>query len=243
MRVFIAGTSFFPEEWKDITPLYVLESFYYFKDWQTRFITDCKMFLLDSGAFTFLNNVGKEVDFDEYLQSYIKFINKYDIKCFFELDIDSVVGYEKVKEMRQELERGTGKKCIPVWHKSRGLDEWKRLTSEYDYVALGGIAIKEIKQKEYKYFTPMLKIATDNNCQVHGLGFTNMKGLKKYRFNSVDSTSWITGVKYVSTYQFTGDSLVMLKKPEEKRLSNYMGLAAHNLKEWLKFQKYADTHL
>lgn len=68
--------------------------------------------------------------------------------------------------MRAMLEKGTGKKCIPVWHKSRGLEEWRKLTKEYDYVAIGGIVTKEIKRKEYKYFSPMLSIAKENVATV-----------------------------------------------------------------------------
>lgn len=216
MRVFLAGTNGAKALFDNLTPLYVLESFYYFKEWQARFIKDCKMFLLDSGAFTFMNNSRNKVDFGEYLQKYIKFINKYDVKYFFELDIDNIVGYGKVKQIRTELEQGTGKKCIPVWHKSRGLKEWEKLTQEYDYVAIGGIVTKEIQPQDYKYFAPMLKIARENKSQVHGLGFTTMQGIKKYRFNSVDSTSWLSGQRFGGIYQFTGDSLKLLKNRQGK---------------------------
>lgn len=169
MKIFMAGTyshKYVVEEHKND---YILESFYSIKEWQIPYIKECKMFLLDSGAFTFMNSNKGKTDFNQYLKDYINFINKYDIKYFFELDIDSIVGHEKVKEMRAVLEKGTGKKCIPVWHKSRGLEEWRKLTKEYDYVAIGGIVTKEIKRKEYKYFSPMLSIAKENGCKVHGL--------------------------------------------------------------------------
>ena len=56
---------------------------------------DCKMFLLDSGAFTFMNSNKKNEDIKSYLDSYIDFINKYDIKYFFELDLIQLVGLKK----------------------------------------------------------------------------------------------------------------------------------------------------
>ena len=121
MKIFMAGTCTKEEFLQEHKIDYILESFYTIKEWQIPYIKECKMFLLDSGAFTFMNSNKKKVNFNQYLNDYISFINKYDIKYFFELDIDSVVGYEKVKEMRAVLEKGTGKKCIPVWHKSRGL--------------------------------------------------------------------------------------------------------------------------
>ena len=134
MRLFIAGTSAFSWLFKEITPLYVLESFYYIQDWQLQEIPKYKMFLLDSGAFTFMSNTKKaKVNWKEYIDSYIEFINKHDIKYFFELDIDVVVGYENVKKITKYIEQKTNKQCIPVWHKSRGLEEWERLTKEYNY--------------------------------------------------------------------------------------------------------------
>lgn len=242
MKVFLAGTSLGKCVLKEHKIDYILESFYSIKEWQIPYIKECKIFLLDSGAFTFLNSNKGKVDFNQYLKDYISFINKYDIKYFFELDIDSIVGYEKVKEMRKVLEEGTGKKCIPVWHKSRGLEEWHKLTKEYDYVAIGGNVIKEIKRKEYKYLIPMLNIAKENGCKVHGLGFTNMKALRKYHFYSVDSTSWISGEKFGTLYTFQDGTLKTISY-KDRRIRDYMKSRHHNIEEWIKFQKYADKFL
>ena len=144
--------------------------------------------------------------------------------------------------MRKVLEEGTGKKCIPVWHKSRGLDEWRMLTKEYDYIGLGGLAIKEIKLKEYKYLIPLLNIAKENGCKVHGLGFTRLEELKRYHFYSVDSTSWLNGGKFGTLYTFQDGTLKMIRY-EGRRIRNYKESDYHNIEEWLKFQKYADKFL
>ena len=50
--------------------------------------------------------------FDEY----IAFIKKWNVKQYIELDIDSVIGYDKVKEIRNKLEKETGVKSMPVFH-------------------------------------------------------------------------------------------------------------------------------
>lgn len=192
MKVFLAATSdknFIP----NITDSkYILESFYYFQEWQIPLIKKSEMFLLDSGAFTFMSGK-KSNDFDGYLTRYIDFIKKHDVKYFFELDIDSVVGYDKVKQLRKRLEKETGKKCIPVWHKSRGKDEFLKMCDEYDYVAIGGIVTKEITKDQYPFFTWFLNEAHKRGCKVHGLGFTSIADLPKYHFDSVDSTSWKSG--------------------------------------------------
>lgn len=95
MKIFMAGTyshKYVVEEHKND---YILESFYSIKEWQIQYIKECKMFLLDSGAFTFMNSNKGKTDFNQYLKDYINFINKYDIKYFFELDIDSLPKTEK----------------------------------------------------------------------------------------------------------------------------------------------------
>lgn len=221
---------------------YMLESFFYIEEWQIEYIKKCELFLLDSGAFTFMSNTKKQINWEEYVDKYIEFINKNDVEYFFELDIDSIVGYKKVLELRRKLEKGTNKKCIPVWHKSRGLEEWKKMTKEYDYVAIGGIVTKEIAPKDYIYFTPLLDIAKKNNCKVHGLGFTAIAQLSKYKFYSVDSTSWVSGSRFGQLHEFK-DGKMTTYKPKDKRADDYKKIDAHNLKQWIKFQQYADAYL
>lgn len=227
---------------------YMLESFYYISEWQIPFIKQKKLFLLDSGAFTFLNNQKKgNIDWKKYIDRYIDFINKYDVKYFFELDIDGILGYDNVKKIREYIESKTHKKSIPVWHKSRGLEEWKNLVKEYDYVAIGGIVTKEIKSNEYKYFNALLKIAKENKCKVHGLGFTGLKQIPKYKFYSVDSTSWKSGSRFGTLYNFKNDTLIQIKKPNGCRAKSkggwYEKVELLNLEEWIKFQKYAEKKL
>lgn len=242
MKIFLAGTNINEEILKNHKIDYFLESFYTVKKWQLPYIKKAKMFLLDSGAFTFMNNFKGVVNWDNYIEEYAKFINKYDIKYFFELDIDVIVGLEEVKRLRHKLEKLTNKKCIPVWHKSRGIKEWIEMTKEYDYVAIGGIVVREIKSKDYKNFTQLLEIAKQNNCKVHGLGFTNLNKLKDYKFYSVDSTSWLSGGRFGTLYFFNGSNLVQ-KKVKNKRIGDYMGSHHHNVDEWIKFQQYAEKWL
>lgn len=244
MKVFLAGTytreRLFREEMPK--PLYILESFYYVKEWQMQRMQEWKMFLLDSGAFTFMSNTSS-CDFDKYLYNYIQFINKYDIKYFFELDIDNVVGYEKVLQMREILEKETGKKCIPVWHKKRGLQDFEETTKKYNYVAIGGIVTKEIQKKDYDIFSYLLSIAHKNQCRVHGLGFTSTEGMKKYRFDSVDSTKWLSASRYAQVQYFDGKAIKNYKTQAGKKMVHYQTVDDFVFKEWIKFQKYAEVNL
>jgi hypothetical protein len=239
MKVFLAGqSSYLDLDWEKCK--YNLESFWYFKPEQEKYLKKWKMFLLDSGAFTFMSGTGK-TNFDEYLTKYIEFINKYDIKYFFELDVDSVVGYEKVKEYRKRLEKETGKKCIPVWHKSRGKYEFLRLCENYKYIAIGGIVTKEIKPDEYKYFSWFIDEAHKRNCKIHGLGFTKTKQLEKTKFDSVDSTTWNRG-RFGDLYIFDNGKM-KTKKKKGTRLKDGKKANAFCLEQWIKYQHYADKNL
>lgn len=81
--------------------LFLLQTFYEMKSWKEekikRTLNCCDTFMLDSGAFTFMNS-GKKVHWKTYVDEYIEFINKYDIQHFIELDLYGVIGVEKNRE-------------------------------------------------------------------------------------------------------------------------------------------------
>lgn len=221
----------------------ILQSFYYCDDLTVNtIIPQCKNFMLDSGAFTFFS-AGGVVDWNDYIKRYAQFITKNNIKLYFELDIDKLIGYDKVLYYRKKLEDLTGRPCIPVWHKSRGQKEFIKMCEEYDYVSIGGIVSKEITQKEYKFFPYFIKTAHEHGAKIHGLGFTNLKGLTQYHFDSVDSTSWVSGNRFGSVYKFNGKTMLKYDKPQGQRLADPKAVALHNFMEWVKFQKYAEKYL
>lgn len=223
---------------------FILESFYYADAETERLIPYYGDFLLDSGAFTFLQGSNRQsIKWEEYIERYSDFIVKNQVNNFFELDIDSVVGYDKVKQFRSRVEKMTGRQSIPVWHPSRGYDEFKKMCDEYPRVAIGGIVIKEIPQKYYSIFPQMIHDAHQRGTKVHGLGFTNLKLLELYKFDSVDSTAWTTGNRFGYLYKFNGKTMEKIVKPHGTRISDSRKTALNNYCEWIKFQKYAITHL
>lgn len=222
---------------------YILESYYYADETTEKLLPFFGDFLLDSGAFTFMSNTAGNVDWVKYMDGYIDFINRNKVDKFFELDVDSVVGYGKVKEMRKYIEQGTGKKVIPVWHKSRGKKEFEKMCEEYDYVAIGGIVSREIKPDEYKYFPWFINTAHKHRAKIHGLGFTSLSGIKKYHFDSVDSTAWTTGNRFGYIYKFNGKDIIKIDPPHGYKLGNTRIVALNNYIEWIKFQRYAERNL
>lgn len=237
MKIFIAGTgSVNPVVYDEVVEKHhpmILESFYYMNRNITANLSKFDDFLLDSGAFTFMH-AKKHLDFNEYQQRYIDFINKYDIKHFFELDIDYLIGYDKVKLLRQQLEKQTGKQCIPVFHKERGFDEYKKMCQEYKYIAIGTISeyngnLKILKQ--------LVQIANKNGTKVHGLGFTRLDEINKMGFYSVDSTTWNNAARFGELHKFDGKTIKKIRY-KGKRLIFNNEVIRNNLEEWCKFQKY-----
>lgn len=222
---------------------FILESFYYADEVTEKLLPCFGDFLLDSGAFTFMQSRKTHVVWEEYIEKYAEFINRNNIEKFFELDIDSVVGYDKVLEYRSKLEKLTNKPCIPVWHKSRGFDEYKKMCEQYKYVAIGGIVSKEIKPDQYNAFPMMIQEAHKRGAKIHGLGFTALEWLRKCHFDSVDSTAWTTGNRFGFVYQFNGKTMVKHEVPKGKRLKDSRKIAEINYLEWLKFQRWAVSNL
>lgn len=242
MKIYLAGSGW-EKLWKkkDFYNFNRLDSFLAIKDANAILIPKYKNFILDSGAFTYLNGAKTDIDWDNYVEKYASFIKKYNIDKFIEMDIDPIVGIKEVERLREKLEKLIGRQSIPVWHKSRGKDYWIRMCKEYDYIAIGGIVTKEIKSTEYKYFHYLIKIAHENNCKVHGLGFTNMKGMKEYRFDSVDSTSWLSGTKFGHVYKFNGETMLKFDKKIGQRVKTNQTVE-NNFMEWVKFADYMESY-
>lgn len=196
-------------------------------------------FILDSGAFTFMNGKdGSKIDWDEYVERYAKAINDYDIEKFVELDIDSIVGLKEVERLRKKLEKLTNKQPIVVWHKSRGTDYWSKMVKEYPYSAIGGIVTREIKSNEYGIFRPLIDEAHRNNAKVHGLGFTSLKLLKQFNFDSVDSSS-CNPTRFGLVSFFNGSTIINRMAPKGKRL-NHIKATQQSFYAWVQYSNYLE---
>ena len=155
--------------------------------------------LIDSGAHSFQK--GKHVDWVQYTKEYIEFIKAYDspkVIGYFEMDADNIIGYDKVLQLRKMLEAECDK-IIPVWHISRGIEEYKKMCRDYagKIVAITGFKNAEIKDEQYIMF---LKYAWKYGCKVHCLGMTRKKVLDKVPFDYTDSSSWLQEVVYGMVY-------------------------------------------
>ena len=253
MKIYLAGVAPWKEEGlydesiRRYKP-YILESFYYADETTEKMLPLFGDFMLDSGAFTFMGGFnfrdnGKGVDFWEYAERYADFVNRNDVQKFFELDVDVCIGLDKVIELRRFLEKKTNKQPIPVWHSTRGKDDFLRCCDEYPYVALGGIVGGEWSARGEKYIPWFISEAHKRGTKIHGLGFTKLGLLQRYHFDSVDSTAWTTGNRFGYIYRFDGKTMQKVDRPAGKRLGDSKRVALHNYIEWIKFQRYAEEYL
>lgn len=238
MKVFLAGGERWSNHFTTAKSKYILASFAYLKQKVFEKIV-CEDFLLDSGAFTFLSNAEVKMDWKKYVEKYAAFVRANNIKQFFELDIYKIIGFRETVDLRRRLEDLAGRASIPVWHRSLGREYLEKLSSDYNFIGFGGFALKDIKPEEYKFIPQLLKICFQNNCRVHGLGFTNQDALKMCKFYSVDSLSW-NGERFGKIYHFRNNRLEHIRIPNRRAKK---GVNAHNLQEWVKFQAFADKFL
>jgi hypothetical protein len=244
VKVFLAGGGWEKRLWmKDnFYDFFRLHTFYDIAQHETDVIYKYKDFLLDSGAFSFFG--GKAVNWNEYVTTYIDFINKYNVKHFFELDLYSIIGIQETEKLRERIEKETNKQTIPVFHKRLGIEYYKTLCKNYKYIAISASGMYESKwtRQEPERLKKMVIYARQKGVKVHGLGYTKIKMLSKIPFYSVDSTSWLSGNRFGAIYRFNGTGFDKTAKPVGKRVKTNL-TASNNFYEWVKFQKYADANL
>lgn len=247
MKIFLAGAETYQnilDKYAKCNP-YILSSFYYIDEKFENRIKNFGDFMLDSGAFTFMQKRGGDTKWEEYIERYADFVVRNRVEKFFELDIDVLVGYQKVLEYRDLLERKANRRCIPVWHKMRGMEEFKRMCDEFPYVAIGGHVIGELAKSDYDMFPAMIRYAHKHDARIHCLGYTNVTKLEKYHFDSVDSTRW-NCARFGRIECFDGKTMRVFDwRKQEKRLKRERAADVSEMcfGEWLKFQRYADSNL
>lgn len=200
---------------------------------------DC--FILDSGAFTFMNGSKPELDkLTEYCVEYMNFVKKYHIKRYVEMDIDNVFGTPQAMKYRHYLESNIGYKPIPIWHRKRGIDSFKKDVHDYDYIGIGGLAIKTIKQSEYHKLKLLNGYAKAHGTKVHEMGFTPSRDANSFGFYSTDSSSWSTALRFGTIRHFDGHGMEYIKGKRFKRAkgNDYIKILHYEFIEWIKYQEF-----
>lgn len=246
MNIFLAGNIALkiPNEYIEFKAPFVLQTFYEMEHWDDKklcqkAVNTPLIFFLDSGAFTFMNS-GVKVDWQEYATRYADFVRQYKIKHYFNLDLDTIAGVEYTDRLTDYLEQRTGIQSIRVFHRCMGLAKWREMCDKYNYVAIGASGITEECRwvNNPAILRQLIDIAHKSGAKVHGLGYTRLSNINNTTvpFDSVDSSSALSGGRYATVYKFTGHSLVSTHI--KGRSKGYKVLNRHNIGEWVKMARY-----
>ena len=197
MKVYCAETGklkqYLFKESPELPKFNILFSYYYQQNLEI-YLLYANNILIDSGAFTLQQR--KNASFDKYFHNYKKFIEKHKnnevVQGFFELDVPDIIGYDAVKEYRKYLFEITDK-IIPVWHRSLGVSEFKKMCHDYEYIGVSCVKDRSIPRNKYWKF---VKYAHQNNCKIHGLGMLRPNILNEVPFDSVDGTGWFRAARF-----------------------------------------------
>lgn len=244
MELYLSG-SITNDEWNQLEEqgiLFLLQTFYEMKSWKEekikRALNCCDTFMLDSGAFTFMNS-GKKVHWKTYVNEYIEFINKYDIQYFIELDLYGVLGVETTEKIRRYIEHHTGKKPIPVYHGTMPVSYYRMLCENYPYVAISATGTIESSRwtQNKKALKQIIRIGHSYGTKLHGLGYTRLENINRPEvlFDSVDSTAWLSGARF-GTWYYMKHGILKQKSMAGRNLSR-KDFNDNNLKIWIDKQK------
>lgn len=198
-----------------------------------------RLVMIDSGAHSFQK--GKKVEWEKYTHEYAAFIRNFDrdnVVGYFEMDVDNILGYQEVLRLRRILERecGCSDKIIPVWHKNRGVDDFKEMCLSHAgrVVAITGFKNEDIRDEQYSMF---VKEAWSHGCKIHCLGMTRKAVLDKVPFDFTDSSSWAQH----AIYGRVGDKKVTKqfskKNMNDVFIASYKNAMKMQKHYWLKWRK------
>jgi len=191
---------------------------------------------LDSGGFS-ARTAGATINVYEY----INFLLKNKIELYANLDTKSV---EETLDNQQKMEE-KGLKPLPVYHYSELINEETRYLldkycQEHPYVAIGGV-VRGIRRKKDRitYLKYCFNIAEQYGTKLHGFGITDPKLLERFKFYSIDSTSWISGSRYGFTYFFE-QGKVKAFRPKKNTKGQGKFLDKFNAIQWKKYADYLE---
>lgn len=232
---------------KELKRAFVLQSFYYMTDnnYFAKNHSKCANFLLDSGIFSLVYGAKKvEINdkfFKNYCDKYADFIKTHNIQHYFELDLDALIGEKGVLKLRDRLEARAGRQSIPVWHINRRKEGFLR-DLDHDYVAVGGLV--NCRGKGRKVLKPLfpwlIDTAHEHGSAIHGLGYTVIPELDAnvYRWDSVDSTSWVLGTIGGIIFTFKNGRLIKNVKPKDKHFTSTVQARNLSFVAWNAYAEY-----
>lgn len=128
-------------------------------------------------------------------EKYIRIVRQHEENLWGYVEID-LGGKDQKRETRRELE-GMGLRPIPVYHPlNDGWDYFDELASKYDRICVGNI----VQASRYVRLRIMATIFERRKkypgLWIHLLGMTPNEWANAYPTDSMDSSSWLAGVRW-----------------------------------------------
>lgn len=193
---------------------YISKNPSYYEKMLPPFRKDGGIFMTDSGAFSFMGKYTEDSEEYEksrhedfwipYLERYVQWIRDHKEYIFSaaNLDIEAIVGQRVVdkwnKKYFEPLEK-EGIQIVYVAHEtdtSTLMERLREYCQKYQYVG--------VNQSQKKYAAQIYQLIKHYHRRIHGFAWTEFGILKHYPFFSVDSVTWLGGVRFGTTYDYDG---------------------------------------
>lgn len=178
---------------------------------------------VDSGAHTFMNDLDEYKDkpdsfWEDYIIKYLQWArnNSQFVFAMAELDVDVIVGKEKVKLWRKKyfepFELETGIPVCYIWRSSTyTFKDWIDMCKTFNYLGFSGMN----DDASVIAMRRLLSTAKKHGAVCHGMAMTKPSILPQLPFFSVDSISWKSGEMYGVTYVWDGHKLHTITKDKK----------------------------
>ena len=183
-------------------------------------------YFLDSGAYS-VSTGNATINIDKYIEYILNNLNTFDLYATLDVIGDSIETAKNTIYMEKK-----GLNPLPVFHYNSPKEYLLHLIDKYDYIALGGLVPLACRKK---ILIPWLDFCFDimhDKVKVHGFGINSRIILERYPFYSVDSSRWLSMVKY-------GKSIYKDKKPiNNKTPEKHLIDTTDEINYWVNFERY-----
>lgn len=183
--------------------------------------TSIGCFFLDSGAHSLYNtfvlkrrhikredkwDMYQSKDFEKYVNSYVKFVKKFQHAIDYYVSIDVIFNPE-LSWRNLKLLESKGINPIPVIHHGTPL-KWieKHLEEGYEFLGIGGLGQEVTVNRYYAWADKVFDMLCPASngfkpiVRTHGFAMTSYNLIMRYPWWSVDSASWIKAAAYGMIY-------------------------------------------
>lgn len=175
-------------------------------------------FFADSGAHT-ARTMGKSINLDDYGQ----WLTQVQDCCTIYANLDVIGAPDATRRNQEYLETQYGLSPMPVFHTGEPFSVLEDYVADgYTYIALG-----KLLGNSQKALTPWIarcfEVAGDK-AVFHGFGLTVWDQLKRFPWYSVDSSSWVGGVRYGEVRLFDAGRWVQISLRDRAKVAQHIKL-------------------